>query len=168
MKKLLYLIFILISLNLSAHSISLSIGSGYPIGEWGYALDSGYSLGINYNHDYSRVRLFSGIEVISMPVHTAGFTVNMLHIPAGIDLQFFDRSNFILSARFYGGLTLIEKRILYSTERGINELLGTGLMLRYVINENNAVGVSAGYNREKIINGGDYVYLDFIADFKLF
>lgn len=168
MKKLLYLIFILISLNLYAQSIGLSMGSGYPIGEWGYALDSGYSLGLTYNHDYSRARLYSGIEVISMPQYSAGFTVNMLHIPIGIELKIFERNRFILSSAFYGGMALIEKRILYSTERGIHEFLGTGLKFRYAINENNAVGVSTGYNREKIINGGDYVYLDFIADFKLF
>lgn len=164
MKKLL-LLTIIIPILLFSDNISVEMHSGIPIGQWSDEVNTGYGFNIHYLKNTPYCNIFTGINLLSMNTDNILYTVNIISMPIGADLPITGNEYFTLSLGLYAAPMIINRRFGNAYEWGINECAGMFTGIEYIGMEQLKPSIRIGYERYKIINGENFIFLAFGLSF---
>ncbi len=137
----------------------IELGSGIPIGKWADEINNSSSLNINYFIQTDRIRYFTGINIKSFETDNIEYSVALLAIPAGISYQILKRDKYDMALGIAAGISFLSRRLKSSTENGFNEFIGSSLNITYRGFERISPGIILGYERQKIFEGSNYIYI---------
>ncbi len=168
MKKIILLLVILIATIIYSDNLAVKINSGIPIGQWANELNRGYSLDINYYKTTSYIEFFSGINLLSFSTSNYEYTVFLFKIPIGFDFALLKTPSYRLGVCTAIGISFLNRQFGADSEWGFNEFVFSELNFNFITLNNFTPFIYVGYERQKIISGGNYAYFGIGCNLNIF
>lgn len=146
-------------------NICLQIHSGIPIGQWADEVNTGYGFNIHYVKDMGTLYLFTGIDMLSMSTDNILYTVNLISIPLGASIDIVKTPYFTWSSSIHIAPAILNRHFNNGSEWGFNERMGieTGIVYSDIAKLKPSIRI--GYERYKLIDGENFIYLGFGLSF---